>query len=147
MSPRFLQSIGVAAVIGAVIVLLKLVSVPLAGANASAVAADVSNAGPAPVTAWGEADLQGIWRDDYQVPLQRPSRYASKEFFKREWFNYIIVRALIEKVDLVLGFIASGEYDNWCCDSFFADVFGNGGAIEPWEHKIKDNEVVLTSIQ
>ena len=92
MSPRFLQSIGVAAVIGAVIVLLKLVSVPLAGANASAVAADVSNAGPAPVTAWGEADLQGIWRDDYQVPLQRPSRYASKEFFTDE------ERAALDKI-------------------------------------------------
>jgi hypothetical protein len=31
-------------------------------------------------TAWGEPDLQGIWRDDYQVPLQRPTQYANREF-------------------------------------------------------------------
>jgi hypothetical protein len=37
--------------------------------------------GPAPKTAWGEPDLQGIWTDDFQVPLQRPAKYASKEFF------------------------------------------------------------------
>jgi len=37
--------------------------------------------GPAQKTAWGEPDLQGIWTDDYQSVLQRPSRYATKEFF------------------------------------------------------------------
>src|SRR5437762_10487148 len=37
--------------------------------------------GPATKTAWGEPDLQGIWTDDYQSVLQRPARYATKEFF------------------------------------------------------------------
>jgi hypothetical protein len=32
-------------------------------------------------TAWGEPDLQGIWGDVYQTPLQRPAKYAGKEFF------------------------------------------------------------------
>jgi hypothetical protein len=40
---------------------------------------------PRPVAAertpWGEPDLQGIWTDDYQTPLQRPAKYAGKEFF------------------------------------------------------------------
>jgi len=31
-------------------------------------------------TAWGEPDLQGIWRDDFQVPLQRPAQYGDREF-------------------------------------------------------------------
>src|SRR5947209_12692856 len=32
-------------------------------------------------TAWGEPDLQGIWTDDYQTPLQRAEKYGNKEFF------------------------------------------------------------------
>jgi hypothetical protein len=31
-------------------------------------------------TAWGDPDLQGIWTDDYQTPLQRPAKYATREF-------------------------------------------------------------------
>jgi hypothetical protein len=32
-------------------------------------------------TAWGDPDLQGIWTDPYQTPLQRPPQFANKEFF------------------------------------------------------------------
>jgi len=35
-------------------------------------------------TPWGEPDLQGIWTDEYQTPLQRPATYAGKEFFTDE---------------------------------------------------------------
>src|SRR5262245_27965645 len=35
-------------------------------------------------TAWGEPDLQGIWTDEYDTPLQRPARYANQEFFTEE---------------------------------------------------------------
>jgi hypothetical protein len=41
----------------------------------------------APITAsavktpWGEPDLQGIWTDESDTPLQRPAKYASQEFF------------------------------------------------------------------
>jgi hypothetical protein len=37
--------------------------------------------GPAAKTSWGEPDLQGIWREDFQVPLQRPAKYKDKLFF------------------------------------------------------------------
>jgi hypothetical protein len=37
--------------------------------------------GPAAKTSWGEPDLQGLWSDEYQIPLQRPAKYAGKEFF------------------------------------------------------------------
>jgi hypothetical protein len=38
---------------------------------------------PAPMlkTPWGEPDLQGIWTDEADTPLQRPAQYANQEFF------------------------------------------------------------------
>jgi hypothetical protein len=35
----------------------------------------------APKTAWGDPDLQGIWTDENDTPLQRPAKYANQEFF------------------------------------------------------------------
>jgi hypothetical protein len=32
-------------------------------------------------TAWDEPDLQGIWTDEFDTPLQRPAKYANQEFF------------------------------------------------------------------
>jgi hypothetical protein len=32
-------------------------------------------------TPWGEPDLQGIWTDEFDTPLQRPAKYAYQEFF------------------------------------------------------------------
>jgi len=32
-------------------------------------------------TTWGEPDLQGIWMDETDTPLQRPAKYAGQEFF------------------------------------------------------------------
>jgi hypothetical protein len=32
-------------------------------------------------TPWGEPDLQGIWSDETETPLQRPARYAKEEFY------------------------------------------------------------------
>src|SRR5947207_14253495 len=71
-----LRLIGVAAVIMAVVVLLKLAPVPRAE--------DAVRAGPAPKTPWGEPDLHGIWTNNYEIPLQRPARYANKEFVTDE---------------------------------------------------------------
>src|SRR5437660_11437500 len=31
-------------------------------------------------TAWGEPDLQGIWTEEFDTPLQRPARYGNQEF-------------------------------------------------------------------
>src|ERR1700681_4867398 len=36
---------------------------------------------PALTTPWGEPDLQGIWTDETDTPLQRPAKYAAQEFF------------------------------------------------------------------
>jgi hypothetical protein len=35
-------------------------------------------------TSWNEPDLQGIWTDEYQTPLQRPARFAEREFLTAE---------------------------------------------------------------
>lgn len=35
----------------------------------------------AAVTPWGEPDLQGIWTDETDTPLQRSAKYANQEFF------------------------------------------------------------------
>jgi hypothetical protein len=35
----------------------------------------------APMTPWGEPDLQGIWTVESDTPLQRPAKYANEEFF------------------------------------------------------------------
>jgi hypothetical protein len=37
--------------------------------------------GAALKTPWGEPDLQGIWTDEFDTPLQRPAQYANQEFF------------------------------------------------------------------
>src|SRR6266700_1319692 len=38
-------------------------------------------AAPVLKTAWGEPDLQGIWTDESDTPLQRSPKYANQEFF------------------------------------------------------------------
>ena len=40
-----------------------------------------SASGAALKTPWGEPDLQGIWTDEVDTPLQRPAKYADQEFF------------------------------------------------------------------
>src|SRR6185295_13431104 len=69
-----------------VIALLELAPGPVAGQAPAATAKTETEAkaGPVSRTAWGEPDLQGIWTNEYEIPLQRPARYANKEFFTEE---------------------------------------------------------------
>src|SRR5712692_8220654 len=52
--------------------------------SASATPASAQAAPPALTTPWGEPDLQGIWTDETDTPLQRSPRYANQEFFTEE---------------------------------------------------------------
>jgi len=79
MKQRLLALTGVVAVTA--VVLFTLTTVAGQTPTPSAQARTTTEAGPAPKTEWGEPDLQGIWRDEYQTPLQRPAQYANKEFF------------------------------------------------------------------
>jgi hypothetical protein len=74
MRRRLLEVIGVAAVVIAVAGLLIMSRGPLNGTTAGA-------SGSSLKTAWGDPDLQGIWTDPYQTPLQRPSQFVNKETF------------------------------------------------------------------
>ena len=69
MGRRLLTLIAVVAVIAAVAGLLKL---------------RPGDASQASSTPWGEPDLQGIWTSDSEVPLQRPAKYANREFLTDE---------------------------------------------------------------
>jgi hypothetical protein len=66
------------AAILAVTGLFKLTSVGLAGQTPSAPA---SAKAAAIKTPWGDPDLQGIWTDEFDTPLQRNQKYGNKEFF------------------------------------------------------------------
>src|SRR6202035_111536 len=78
MRKRMLDLVGVASVIAAV----SLALTPVAGqGQATAAKAGAAKAGVALQTAWGEAELERLWSDEYQIPLQRPEKYAGKELF------------------------------------------------------------------
>ncbi len=71
MCNRPLTSIGVAAVIVSALVLIRPIQVTVAQQTSEA----------ALKTPWGEPDLQGIWTDESDTPLQRSPKYAKQEFF------------------------------------------------------------------
>jgi len=60
-----------------------VISLSITGSHAQAPATSA----PAPTlttpltTPWGDPDLQGIWMDETDTPLQRPAKYADQEFF------------------------------------------------------------------
>jgi hypothetical protein len=58
-----------------------VISVSITRASAQAPATSATAPVPALTTPWGEPDLQGIWTDEFDMPLQRPAKYADQEFF------------------------------------------------------------------
>jgi hypothetical protein len=79
MRIRLVKSIGASAAIVVTLVFLKPAEMT-AQSQAPAVSVKAP-AAPAPRTPWGEPDLQGIWTDETDTPLQRSPKYASQEFF------------------------------------------------------------------
>src|SRR5215468_3250138 len=62
----------------------SMVTVAIAAAVSAAIsvlASRTSAQAPALKTPWGEPDLQGIWTEEFDTPLQRPARYGNQEFF------------------------------------------------------------------
>jgi hypothetical protein len=57
------------------------VSVTSASAQTPAASGTAPTPAPALMTPWGEPDLQGIWTDETNTPLERPAKYAIQEFF------------------------------------------------------------------
>jgi hypothetical protein len=75
MGNRFSGSIVTAAIAAAAV----SAAVSVSAIQTSAQAPTASEA--ALKTPWGEPDLQGIWTDEFDTPLQRSDRYATQEFF------------------------------------------------------------------
>jgi hypothetical protein len=79
MRDRFLNSLARCAITtaaaGAVVALLGIQT------SAQSPTASVTPPPEALKTPWGEPDLQGIWTAEFDVPLQRPAKYAGQEFF------------------------------------------------------------------
>jgi hypothetical protein len=76
----YLKSIG--ASVAVVSVLIFLAPTEITAQNQAPTASVKAPAATSVVkTPWGEPDLQGIWTDETDTPLQRPAKYASQEFF------------------------------------------------------------------
>src|SRR5437879_5262630 len=80
MRTRFLKPIGAVAVIISVVVFVNPTQETVAQEGPTP---SVKAPASAQVlkTPWGEPDLQGIWTDESDTPLQRPAKYANQEFF------------------------------------------------------------------
>jgi hypothetical protein len=79
MQKRFSGSVLMIAIAAAAIGAVISVSITRTQAQAPA-ASGTAPASPLE-TPWGEPDLQGIWTDEFDTPLQRPAKYANQEFF------------------------------------------------------------------
>src|SRR5215470_12361371 len=78
---QFSGSIITLAIAPAAVSAVVSLSVTAASAQAPAPSAMAPAATPALKTPWGDPDLQGIWTDETDTPLQRSPKYASQEFF------------------------------------------------------------------
>ena len=58
-----------------------VISVSVTQTQAQAPAASGAAPAAAQKTAWGEPDLQGIWTDETDTPLQRSPKFANQEVF------------------------------------------------------------------
>jgi hypothetical protein len=74
MGDRFSSSIVTAIAAAAA---SAVIAAPLTPASAQAPAGSSASL----KTPWGEPDLQGIWTDEFDTPLQRPAKFANQEFF------------------------------------------------------------------
>src|SRR6202043_2565219 len=74
-----LKSIGASVVLVGLLVVLQRSETT--AQNQTPTASVQAPAVPVPRTPWGEPDLQGIWTDETDTPLQRSPKYANQEFF------------------------------------------------------------------
>ena len=76
---RLLLLVATATIVAVVWVVIRVSAGRTSAASSNA--PGVATTGPAPKTPWGEPDLQGIWSRDVDIPLERPAKYATQEFF------------------------------------------------------------------
>ena len=97
MNHRSLASLGA---LVAVIVVVSLAPVPVAGqAQTAAATTAEADTWTLPRTAWGDPDLQGVWSYATLTPLQRPAEWAGREFFTPEEVAARNARARADRPD------------------------------------------------
>jgi len=79
MRTRLFTLVGVAVLVLAAVVFFTLV--PMGAGQAPDGSEGAANT---PRTSWGEPDLQGIWTNEFDTPLQRPAQFAGKQLFTDE---------------------------------------------------------------
>jgi hypothetical protein len=79
MRGGLLSSVGTVALAAATV--SAVVSASIKPVQAQAPAASGALAAASQKTPWGEPDLQGIWTDEFDTPLERSAKYANQEFF------------------------------------------------------------------
>jgi hypothetical protein len=79
MHERFVSSMITVAVAAAAVG--AVITASITRTSAQAAAASATAPAQALATPWGEPDLQGIWTDEFDTPLQRSAKYADQEFF------------------------------------------------------------------
>ena len=82
MRRRLIESLGVAALLLMALVMWPQVSVVSVAGQSQATA--TAETGPAPRTAWGHPNLEGIWLDEFNTPLERPAQYSDREFLTEQ---------------------------------------------------------------
>jgi hypothetical protein len=75
---RFLLLAGIVATVGVALLAMRA-GVGQSSAVKSEAPPTAEKTEP-PKTPWGEPDLQGIWSRDADIPLERPAKYANREF-------------------------------------------------------------------
>jgi hypothetical protein len=77
LKQRFVVFIGALIALG---MTAWLTPVMVSGQSGAATVRSGTAQGASLKTKWGDPDLEGIWREDVQVPLQRDPKYAGREF-------------------------------------------------------------------
>jgi len=72
------HSIAMAAIAAAGSSVASMSTTPALAQASSASAATLTAALKTP---WGDPDLQGIWKDEFDTPFQRPAKYVDQEYF------------------------------------------------------------------
>jgi hypothetical protein len=80
MKYRYLAAVGALAVVA---VIAALAFGPVAAQNSSATETEESG-WTVPRTAWGDPDLQGVYRYEAAVALERPAQFKGREFLTEE---------------------------------------------------------------
>jgi hypothetical protein len=81
MRERLSGSTTRVAIAGTAVSIVSLVSLMLVSLTQAPAQAPTLTLTTTPTTPWGEPDLQGIWTDETDTPLQRSPKFANQEFF------------------------------------------------------------------